>query len=193
VVAAAVLLAVAAAVPALPPSIRTPPPANVSTDPSGEKPPEVRLDELEMTPLEIVSEHKASQTSDAVDWSVSQVGAPAAWANGYTGKNVIVAVLDTGCDADHRDLKEQFVATRDFTRSRTGTADVVGHGTHCAGSILDPANGWGLKGVAYDAKLAVAKVLGDGGRQGGRGALSGGHGRHAGARGRGARGSGCQD
>lgn len=163
VLAAAVLIAVAAAVPAVPPSIRTPPPANVSGDPTGDKPAEVRLDEFEMKPLEIVSEHRASQTTDAVDWSVDQVGAAAAWQNGYTGKGVLIAVLDTGCDLDHRDLKDRIEDSRDFTNSRTGVADVVGHGTHCAGSIAAAANGWGLKGVAFESKLLIGKVLGDNG------------------------------
>lgn len=156
-------LGLAAFVYASPPLIKLPPPHNVSDDPKGAAPAEVHLDEIEMKPTEIVPSHRASQTADAVDWSVDQVGAPLAWANGVTGKGVIVAVLDTGCDPDHRDLKSQIVETKDWTGSRVGAADIVGHGTHCAGSILAAANGWGLKGVAFDAKLLVGKVLGDGG------------------------------
>ena len=41
-----------------------------------------------------------------LDQSVPQIGAPAAWQAGYTGKGVSVAVLDTGIDTSHPDLAD---------------------------------------------------------------------------------------
>ncbi|MBM7785263.1 S8 family peptidase [Tenggerimyces flavus] len=92
--------------------------------------------------------------------SVPQVRAPQAWKAGFTGKGVRVAVLDTGIDENHQDLKGAVVARQDF--SGTGdTADLFGHGTHVASIITgNGAKSAGkLKGVAPDVALVNGKVL----------------------------------
>ncbi len=97
-----------------------------------------------------------------LDQSVPQVGAPAAWQAGLTGKDVTVAVLDTGYDLDHPDLAGRIGPTQDFMN--TGTVDDrYGHGTHVASITLGSgaASGGRYKGVAPEAKLAVGKVLDD--------------------------------
>jgi len=100
------------------------------------------------------------------DVSNSQVGAPSAWASGYTGAGVRVAVLDTGYDATHPDLAGVVVASQDFTASPTGVVDGHGHGTHVA-SILagsGAASAGKYKGVAPDADVVVGKVCDDTGQ-----------------------------
>ncbi len=79
------------------------------------------------------------------------------------GEGIVVAVLDTGCDLQHPDLKDRIVASRDFTGSRSGASDVSGHGTHCAGIIASSINDTGLIGTAPRVSLVIAKVLGDNG------------------------------
>lgn len=79
------------------------------------------------------------------------------------GTGIKVAVLDTGCDLTHPDLKDQIAGSKDFTGSGSGPSDVQGHGTHCAGIILAATNGQGLIGVAPKARLYNGKVLGDNG------------------------------
>ncbi|KOG29635.1 hypothetical protein AQJ84_38990 [Streptomyces resistomycificus] len=96
--------------------------------------------------------------------SVPQIGAPTMWKSGYTGKGIKVAVLDTGVDQTHPDLKGVETAQKNFSTS-SDTKDRYGHGTHVA-SILagSGAKSGGLyKGVAPDVRLLDGKVLADDG------------------------------
>lgn len=100
----------------------------------------------------------------SLDRSTGQINAPAAWALGYQGKGVKVAVLDTGVDQTHPDLAGRVSLTKDFSGSG-GTTDVFGHGTHVASIVggTGAASGGSRKGVASQADLLVGKVLGDDG------------------------------
>lgn len=100
----------------------------------------------------------------SLDKSVPQIGAPTAWKAGFTGKGVKIAVLDTGTDTTHPDLKGQVLAEKNFS-SAEDTVDRVGHGTHVASIAAGTgaASGGAFKGVAPDAKLLAGKVLDDDG------------------------------
>jgi len=93
-----------------------------------------------------------------LDESVPQIGGPDAWAAGYTGKGVTVAVLDSGIDASHPDLAAQIAGEKNFTTESAD--DLVGHGTHVASTIAGTgaASGGKYKGVAPDAKLYDGKI-----------------------------------
>ncbi|THA33948.1 S8 family serine peptidase [Streptomyces sp. A1547] len=93
--------------------------------------------------------------------SVPLIGAPEAWAAGYTGKGVKVAVLDTGIDVNHPDFVGLIDGTASFVPGEAVT-DVNGHGSHVAGTIVGSgaASGGDNKGVAPGADLFVGKVLG---------------------------------
>ena len=95
----------------------------------------------------------------SLDRSVPQIGAPAAWAAGYDGTGVTVAVLDTGIDAGHPDFAGHLAEVRDFTGGND-PSDNVGHGTHVASTIVGSgaASGGKYRGVAPGAKLLVGKV-----------------------------------
>ncbi|WP_413252827.1 S8 family peptidase [Streptomyces brevispora] len=100
----------------------------------------------------------------SLDKSVPQIGAPTAWKAGYTGKGVRIAVLDTGADATHPDLKGQILASKNFS----GTPDLkdhFGHGTHVSSIAAGTGakSGGRFKGVAPGAKLLEGKVLDDDG------------------------------
>ncbi|MGW2637375.1 S8 family peptidase [Streptomyces sp. NPDC001348] len=95
---------------------------------------------------------------------VAQIGAPAAWAAGYDGKGVKVAVLDTGVDTTHPDLASAVKASKDFTGTGS-TDDMAGHGTHVAATLAGSGarSGGRYKGVAPGAGILNAKVLDDSG------------------------------
>ncbi|MFH8489527.1 S8 family peptidase [Streptomyces longisporoflavus] len=96
--------------------------------------------------------------------STKQVHAPEAWAAGYDGKGTKVAVLDTGADTEHPDLKGRIGATKNFTDS-PDSEDRQGHGTHTTSTVggTGAASDGKKKGVAPGAELLHGKVLNDSG------------------------------
>jgi subtilisin family serine protease len=92
-----------------------------------------------------------------LDASVPQIGAPALWADGFTGKGVKIGLIDSGIDPNHPDLAGRVVA-QDFTG--TGLQDDAGHGTHVASTMAGngAASGGRYKGVAPDATIYSAKA-----------------------------------
>jgi subtilisin family serine protease len=119
------------------------------------------------------------------EWGADLVQAPEVWNKGYTGKGVTVAVLDTGVDYNHSDLKDNIwkntkeiagngidddgngyiddVSGWNFNDDNNDVLDKNGHGTHVSGTIAGENNDFGVTGIAYDAKIMPVKVLSDSG------------------------------
>lgn len=104
--------------------------------------------------------------ADTIPNGVSLIKAPEFWSDEPTkGRNIKVAVLDTGCDINHPDLKGRIKGVRNFTTDDRGISyivtDNVGHGTHVAGIIAANENQVGIVGVAPNVDLYILKVLTD--------------------------------
>ncbi|MCA1553094.1 MAG: S8 family serine peptidase, partial [Chloroflexi bacterium] len=98
-----------------------------------------------------------------LDVSVPLIGAPKLWEAGFTGKGVRICIVDTGIDATHPDFADRIADTHDFTGE--GVKDGHGHGTHCASIAAGSgaASNGKYRGVAPEATILVAKVLGTNG------------------------------
>lgn len=75
-----------------------------------------------------------------------------------TGRGVAVAVIDTGADTEHPDLRGRGIQTANFVEGGESSFPLDRHGTAVAGVIGAHANGVGLEGVAPDALLSVVKA-----------------------------------
>ncbi len=117
----------------------------------------------------------------AIDVGLNAVNAPEAFAQGYTGQGVTVAVVDSGIDLNHPDLVSSLyvnpgeipgnnidddgngyvddVHGYDFVDSDSRPQDTNGHGTNVAGIIAAANNSIGATGVAPDAKILPVRVL----------------------------------
>lgn len=75
------------------------------------------------------------------------------------GKDVRVAVIDTGIDVSHPDLAGRIALSRDFVDHDPSRFDRDAHGTAVAGVIAaNPSNGRGIIGVAPGAKILALKA-----------------------------------
>ena len=110
--------------------------------------------------------------AELIDWPAKFLNLPEIWMK-HSGKGVKVAVLDTGVDSAHPDLQGKIIAAKDFTGSPYGPSDRNAHGTWCAGCIAANADENGIRGVAFESQLVIAKVLGDQGSGSDSGILRG--------------------
>lgn len=79
------------------------------------------------------------------------------------GAGVKVAVIDTGCDLYHEDLKSNLLQGKNFISLKKDPMDDNGHGTHVSGTIGASDNDKGIVGVAPMSKIIPIKALdGDG-------------------------------
>jgi subtilisin family serine protease len=112
---------------------------------------------------------------DQWTWGIDAVKAPEAWAKGYTGQGVVVAVIDSGIAIDNPRLSRNVwrnnneipsnnidddrngyvddIEGWDFANGDNTPIDIEGHGTFVAGIIADTASG-----VAKNAKVMSIKV-----------------------------------
>ncbi|SHN35325.1 S8 family serine peptidase [Streptomyces yunnanensis] len=78
----------------------------------------------------------------------------------HRGNGITIAILDSGIDAAHPDLKHALYAGKDFTHTDTPLweYDATGNGTACAGVISAADNGTGVTGIATGTRLQALKL-----------------------------------
>ena len=124
--------------------------------------------EAKLLPFEVKA---VAESANEIPYGVHLMNSTELWEKGEKGKGVVIAILDTGIDTEHPDLKDRIIDGRNFT-AEGGKDDITdnnGHGTHVAGTIAASENGSGVVGVAPEASLLIGKVLnrhGSGGYQG---------------------------
>ena len=103
-------------------------------------------------------------------YGIKQINAPSAWRK-TRGAGITIAVVDSGVDVDHPDLKPKLLQGYDFGDNDDNPDDdsqledgngvkVQGHGTHVAGiTAAATDNGLGVAGTAPDAKILPIKVF----------------------------------
>ncbi len=100
-----------------------------------------------------------TQPDAAEQWYLTQDRAWAAWPTQPTLATVKVAVIDSGIDAGNPAFAGQIAGGRSFVGG-SWRVDTDGHGTFVAGIIAATStNGIGTAGIAFNAKLLVAKVV----------------------------------
>lgn len=102
-----------------------------------------------------------------LQWGLQAIHAPEAWAHGFTGKGVRVAIIDTGIMTQHPDLVRNLNLelskclvpgeTVEFIPERSTDS----HATLVAGVIAAADDGLGITGVAPDAEIVAIKIISD--------------------------------
>jgi subtilisin family serine protease len=148
---------------------------------------EIRFAELDQ-PVKINSDTISSYDTIPENWGQDVAQAQTAWSRGVKGKNIIVAVIDSGVDATHPQLKNQIaVNTRETVNGidddqngfvddvigwnfavsegmgHPNTKDTNGHGTHLAGIIAAEHSTGPVLGVAPEAKILPIQFMDDSG------------------------------
>ncbi|MFO1022336.1 MAG: S8 family peptidase [Planctomycetales bacterium] len=99
-------------------------------------------------------------------WGMKNIGATQVWPTFRDATNVVVAVIDTGVDYTHQDLKANMWTKNgrygyDFYDNDDDPMDEQNHGTHCAGTIAGVGNnGVGVVGVNWKARVMALRFLG---------------------------------
>lgn len=84
---------------------------------------------------------------------------------GLYGKNVIIAIIDSGIDTKHTDFENKILVKKNFTKDggSNDVTDYIGHGTHVSGIIGSNNKKYSIS-VAPESKMIILKVVDKDGR-----------------------------
>lgn len=91
----------------------------------------------------------------------ADIKATSAWEETKGDEEVLIAIIDTGVDMEHPDIKNKIYSSgRDFVNDDSDATDDHGHGTHVAGvAAAETNNNEGVAGVAWNCKILPIKVV----------------------------------
>jgi subtilisin/minor extracellular protease Epr len=107
----------------------------------------------------IEPDYEVSALEETVPWGITRIGAPLVHTNVNKGTGINVAIIDTGINYNHPDLRDNYKGGYDFVNDDADPVDDNGHGTHCAGIIAAEDNDIGVISVAPEANLYSLKML----------------------------------
>tara|TARA_Y100000034_G_scaffold134066_1_gene201504 strand:+ start:10135 stop:11091 length:957 start_codon:yes stop_codon:yes gene_type:complete len=117
-----------------------------------------KKNKCKLLPYEIEETLSMQEAGDRPGWNVTAFDLPTSWKH-TKGEGIKIAVLDTGCDLDHPDLRNNLLPGVNLVNKKKDPWDDNKHGTHCTGTICAEKNGLGIIGVAPKAKVMPVKVL----------------------------------
>lgn len=90
-------------------------------------------------------------------WNIRQIHADETRALNIDGKGVRVAIIDTGIDYTHPDLKGVYAGGYNYLANTADPLDDYIHGTHCAGILAAAGRGEGIFGTAPNVQSLCGK------------------------------------
>jgi len=94
-------------------------------------------------------------------YTMPRLKMPQAWDMHFGASATKIAIIDTGVDYNHPDLKGKTILGRDFAANDNDPMDEDGHGTHVAGiAAASTNNGIGIAGVGFNCSIIAIRVLG---------------------------------
>jgi subtilisin family serine protease len=119
-------------------------------------------------PTKVTGTELRNVNGQTTPYGVKMVNAPAVWPV-TKGGPINVAVLDSGIDLQHPDLKAAYAGgfntyfgDKNAPNETADPVDDVGHGTHVSGTIAATDNDLGVIGVAPGVHLYMVRVLTNG-------------------------------
>ncbi|XP_026559605.1 proprotein convertase subtilisin/kexin type 5 isoform X1 [Pseudonaja textilis] len=106
--------------------------------------------------------------SDNTHLCQSDMNIVGAWKRGYTGKNIVITILDDGIERNHPDLTQNYDPDASFDVNgndidpmpRYDASNENKHGTRCAGEVAATANNSHcIVGIAYNARIGGVRML----------------------------------
>jgi len=119
----------------------------------------VKAVEIDLSQLGDVGKIPIKPVVQGVGWNLEAIKADVVHQSNITGRNAVIAILDTGVNHNLTDLDDHYLTGYDFVHNDNEPDDQYGHGTKCASIAV--AEGETYKGVAPSASYIALKVLND--------------------------------